>query len=438
MVMRSRARVMVPVVAFAVGVALVAVLAGQGGDGQKLVKLPVASMGGAGSEADAATMAAPEARSSMLYAPGVEYKVKGALPDLPATAPGYRLSDTATEDAIRKVADVLGIQGSVRTEDGSWVVTDGDRALRVMKIPGLPWYVERICPDAPVRDLEITRSQCAGVAVGWAPAQGEGSSGSGGAVAQDLPATVVPVPPVPAPTTPCPAAADCAVASAKPAVAPVPMPASVTPPDKPARPEGFPTKAEAEALARETFTTLGAGTEGIMVEDGWTTWEARVELRLDGLTVLGMDTSVSIGVDGVERANGWLAGPDRIGDYPLVGVEAGLERLTTPVAAPMPAPAPTRRAEPGVAVDDIGAIEPAVECRDAADAGTCAPTTFPAEPMPPVEPFVQTITGAHLALLNTGEALVPAYVFEIEGGGSIPVPAVTDEWLTTQGSATGK
>ena len=193
MVMRSRARVMVPVVAFALAVALVAVLAGQGGDGQKLVKLPVGSMGGSGAEADAATMAAPSARSSMLYAPGVEYKIKGTLPDLPSTAPGYRLSDAATEDAIRKVAGVLGISGALHTRDGFWVVEDGDRALRVMKIPGLPWYVERICPDAPVSDKEIMRAECAGVAVGVAsPVQGEGSSGSGGAVAQDLPATIVP------------------------------------------------------------------------------------------------------------------------------------------------------------------------------------------------------------------------------------------------------
>ena len=434
---------MVPVVAFALVVAVVAALAGQGGGGQKLVKLPVASTGGAGAESDAATMAAPAARSSMLYAPGVEYKIKGTLPDLPSTAPGYRLGDTATEDAIRKVAGVLGIEGSVRSEDGSWVVTDGDRALRVMRFAGLPWYMERMCPDASVsdRDLEIERAECAGVAVS---SDGGGSSGSTSAAAQDLPATIVaPVPPVSAQTPPCPPGTDCAVAepapavaepAVKPSIAPVPVPADVPPPDKPVRPEGFPTKDEAEALARQTFAKLGAGTEGIIVEDGWTTWEARVELRLDGLTVLGMDTSVSIGLDGVERANGWLAVPDRIGDYPLVGVEAGFKRLTTPA----PAPEPSRLAEPGVAVDAAGAIEPAIECRDAANAGACVGTTFPAEPMPPIEPFIQTITGAHLALLNTGEALVPAYVFEIEGGGMIPVPAVTDEWLTTAGSGAEK
>ena len=210
------------------------------------------------------------------------------------------------------------------------------------------------------------------------------------------------------------------------------MPADLTPPDKPVRPDGFPTREEAEALARETFAKLGAGTEGIIVEDGWTTWEARVELRLDGLTVLGMDTSVSIGLDGVERANGWLAVPERIGDYPLVGVEAGFKRLITPVPSPS-----TRLVTPGVAVDDTGAIEPAIdpafECRDAANT-TQSPTCAP----PAIEPFVQTITGAHLALLNTGEALVPAYVFEIEGGGMIPVPAVTDEWLTTTEGSTVK
>ena len=155
------------------------------------------------------------------------------------------------------------------------------------------------------------------------------------------------------------------------------------------------------------------------------TWAARVEMRLDGLPVLGMDTSVSIGANGVERASGWLAAPERIGDYPLVGVEAGFKRLTTPVPAPAPTPRP--------AVDDAaGAAEPAIEpgiaaCRDAA-AGC---VDLPTEPLPPVEPMIQNVTGAHLALLNTGQALVPAYVFEIEGGGMYPIPAVTDEWLDT-------
>ena len=443
MVMRSRTRSVAVVVAFALAVVLVAALAGRGGDGERLIKLPVASLGGAGAASDqAAALGAPEARSSMLFAPGVEYRLTGTLPDLAATAPGYRLGDAATEEAIRRVAGVLGLDGTVRADESSWVLQDGDRALRVAKVPGLPWYVESACPDAPVSsDAKSAEVACARVAGSG------GSAGSSGAVVTDLPATTVTEasPPVPCvPETGCvlpvPVPAPGTGEIVKPEIAPEPVPIEgVTPPDKPVRPEGFPTREEAEKLARETFTRLGAGTDGLVVEDGWMTWEARVEMRLDGLPVLGMDSSVSIGASGVERASGWLAVPERIGDYPLVGVEAGFKRLSTPLPAPAPTPRP--------AVDDVaGAAEPAIEPSiepaiepDIADCGDAAAgcVDVPTDPMPPVETMIQNVTGAHLALLNTGQALVPAYVFEIEGGGMFPVPAVTDEWLDTGATRRG-
>jgi hypothetical protein len=59
--------------------------------------------------------------------------------------------------------------------------------------------------------------------------------------------------------------------------------------------------------------------------------------------------------------------------------------------------------------------------------------------MVPPEPVVQTVTGAHLVLLQVGDALVPAYVFTLaEGGDTGPVPAVTDQWLDQQASSLGK
>lgn len=182
-------------------------------------------------------------------------------------------------------------------------------------------------------------------------------------------------------------------------------------------------------MARAAFARLGVGTEGFVLEDGWATWEARVEARVDGLPVVGLGTSLSIGAKGeIERANGFLAAPDRIGDYPLVGVQAGLKRLTTGFGAgsgPRTMVATDDTAvrqdlpEPGIAVCD----DPAVKC-----------VTPPQPLLPP-----QVITGVHLALLQTGDVLVPAYAFELaEGGGAVPVPAVTDEWLDQQGSTSGK
>ena len=64
------------------------------------------------------------------------------------------------------------------------------------------------------------------------------------------------------------------------------------------------------------------------------------------------------------------------------------------------------------------------------------PPDLPAEPP---EPIVQTVTGAHLALLQIDAVLVPVYVFELEGDGeTFPVPAVTDEWLDQQVPAPAK
>ncbi len=191
-------------------------------------------------------------------------------------------------------------------------------------------------------------------------------------------------------------------------------------PPEPVRPADLPTKAEAGRLALKAFAALGVGTDGMVVEDGWTAWYARVEMRVDGLGVIGMDTSVSIGPKGeIVGGNGYLVAPDRIGDYPLVGAAAGLERLKAFYGGPVDgliAVAPA--VEPGVVVDPVPACDdPATSCE-----GVERPE------MPPV-PFVQTVTGVHLGLLFTGDALVPAYVFELAEGGSVPVVAVTDEWL---------
>jgi hypothetical protein len=59
-------------------------------------------------------------------------------------------------------------------------------------------------------------------------------------------------------------------------------------------------------------------------------------------------------------------------------------------------------------------------------------------PAPAPAPIVLTVTGVHLGLAwgslangGTDEAwLVPVYVFELGGGGTVPVLAVTDRFIT--------
>ena len=461
--MRTRAPALAAVVAFAAAIALVAGLAGRGGD-PALVKLPFASLAG---DAVADTAAASTSERSALMAPAfgpVEYRLGGPLPELPGTAPAYRLGSVASTAAVARLAAALGVDGDVSEEDGAWVVRDGDRQLRVERFPGLPWYLGSACPEATVSSEVAARDADAGttsVVASCAPAvssgSGGGSSPSAAGCAADACADVaspanVPaaeaVPPgravavdcdapgtacsVPAPP-PCPPGAECAGSIAPvPPDAPLasPMPAPV--PAKPERPADLPSRAEAERLARETFTRMGVAQDGFSLEDGWLTWEARVEPRVDGLAVMGLGTGLGIGGGGaIVHANGFLAVPDRIGDYPLVGAEAGIRRLQdgsggatrtlAAVDAREPATAPAG-AEPAV---DLPAVLPDA-CAD--PAAPCEPV-----PMPNPEPAVRTATGARLVLLQFDAVLVPAYVYDLDDGGeSPPVPAVTDEWLASQ------
>jgi hypothetical protein len=438
----------------------------------------------------------------------MEYRVEGTLPDLPASAPGYRLGSATTAAAVQKLAVSLGLTGDVKEEANAWVVRAGDRELRVERFAGLPWSLGQACGESPVPsqggESVVT---CAGTAV--ATEGGGGSASVGSAVAGDCPPDaecVVPDPataPVPdpipvattapaaappvqiapaaplcdpgtaclgAPVAPCkgadqscgggvapacaagatcappaPPAPNCAPGAicaqpASPAPAPAPgLPPGAEPapppptdlpvpepPVKPLRPADLPSRQEADRIARTGFARLGVGTEGFALDDGFLTWEARVEARVDGLPVLGLGTSLSIGSKGeVVRANGYLAVPDRIGDYPLVGVDAGLKRLTTGFGAG-PGPRPLVAIDQPAPVGGVAQSAPAPCSSDPAIACQTTPlTTVPGFLPPPT-----VITGVHLALLQLGDALVPAYAFELAGGaGPVPVPAVPDEWL---------
>lgn len=435
------------VVAFALGVAALAVTAGRGDD-EALVKLPVAALGGRGAE-DAAATASGTSLAFPAFGP-VEYRVDAPLPDLPGTAPAYRLGAAATAAAVARLADAVNLAGEPRRDGEGWLVTDGTRELRVQSVPGLPWYLGETCPDAPVSSdgarVEVT---CAvGVAVAE-PVAGAGSSGvasPGVAVVPPAPPADVPAP-APAPvarpdvpvatTAPCTAGTlECAPQQIKPAEtaplpAPVPMP---VPPDAPERPADLPSRGDAERIAREAFERMGVALDGFAMDDGWLSWEARVDRRVDGLPLLGLGQFLSVGPKGVIlRGSGFLAEPDRIGDYPLAGLEKGLDRLREGGGAgPRPLVAADDVAVEPAPPRDLPGAEPAVgDCSDPSVSCLPPPTTVPEN----AEPVVRVVKGAHLALLHLDATLVPVYVFELDGGEeTIPVPAVTDEWLATERS----
>lgn len=476
---RNRLVALSAVLAFAVAVAAVAVVAGNGGDGDgRLEKLSFGAIAGA----EGSTMALGEAAAYPDFGP-VEYRVQGELADLGNEAPAYRLGDQATEAVVAKLASRLGLGGGVERNENGWTVRDDQRELSVLRAPGLPWYLSWPCGDPATTPTSsdpsggVVSSGCAyeGVVVpdGGGPSSMEAVPAPPGRVAtRAAPAappsptstaapcrggTVECAPATEAPTTsappPCPPGASCAYSE------PQPFPGDPpNPPPPPPRPADLPTRAEAERLARSFFSDLGVGLDDFELRDGFVDWQAGVQSRIAGLPTIGWGHSVSVGPKGrITSASGFLAEPKRIGDYPLVTTARGLERLKSgegvgprPIGGGM---------EGGWTSTDVDCAKPTVICdppppvttvpvepQPPGAGGGCppnaecfapgsppepqpAPRAPPAPPPAPV-PQVLTITGVHLALQQVGPALVPVYVFELEGGGeAFPVPAVTDQWI---------
>jgi hypothetical protein len=273
------------------------------------------------------------------------YTVKGPLPEPAMRAPAFRFG--AAGD-VRRLADALGFTGALSEGAHRWVVTKADRQLRVEKTPGLPWTVGAASdcpPDADGCALSVE----GGVAFACA--------------------TNVPCPPQP-------------------------------------RPEGLPSKADGERLARDTLTKAGVdlATAKVTFSDGLSRWDLTAQPQVGGLPTSGYSFSASVGPHGVIDASGWLAEPQRLADYTLVGVKVGLDRLKSGVGrGPMPM---------------IAQAMP-----------VCVPnSTNCPEPKPAL------ITGVHVALAwvtgSDGVYLEPSYVFDLDGGGQTwAVPAVADSDL---------
>ena len=98
---------------------------------------------------------------------------------------------------------------------------------------------------------------------------------------------------------------------------------------------------------------------------------------IGGLPVIGMDWSVSIGVDNVvEYANGWLGRPLRGDTYPLIGTAAAIEKLQA-------------QPQPYLMMDGPASSSAQLRCMD------CPVSDEGGNGEVPV--FVHTITGARLA-----------------------------------------
>ena len=202
-----------------------------------------------------------------------------------------------------------------------------------------------------------------------------------------------------------------------------------------------------------------------------------------GMTIASGGSSVTVGARGaIEFASGTLADPVVAGDYPLVDVTTGVARLRgggrwilsggpgpqPMIGAPMGGAAGGAPSAPSGGVSSpgtssggapSGAASPAASSPSpgAPSPGAPSPIVCPRgamclvpSPCPsgeacatPVEPpaVVRIVTGVHLGLSwgwpadGSGDAwLLPVYVFEVDGGMTIPVLALPDGFLSPPAS----
>ena len=384
------------------GAVAVVSLTGTHSTSTNLRKLPFASAAGT-AEGKSTSMgaAAPNATGDMVLAPGpttVDYTVKGELPALDGKAPAYELSGPGGIDDVQTLADAAGLTGQNFTK-GDYSVISGPAGGASLQHGGMrAWSVYRTPADA----------NCTTSSDGTTSCSASGTSKAAIACA---------VPPC-APDQSCPQPAKCA------------------PPEPPARPADLPTKDSAEQTARELLAKLkvDVSTMSVDVNDAFSSWAVVFTQKLDGQTVPGLVTSVMVGPKSVvQSASGFFAQPVKLGDYPLAGTTVGLERVKAGkflfggVAYAMDSGG-ARTAEA------TGSAPPVAQAGSGSSGSGSASTPSAPVATVPTRRTV-TITGVHLQLSlvpgdNGAGLLVPAYVFEVEGGSVGPaVPAVIDKLL---------
>ena len=402
---------------------------------------PVIKLGtGSGSTNSGAAPAAESDRMMMPYAI-FHYVYEGDLPALDGSAPAYQFPAGAQVDTARiaAIAAVLGVEGEVRElaadMGGGWMVGPEDYSGATLSV-GSDGMVSWWFSPAPMATPGV---ECVD-AVMVDPAVGEGADGSSGAATPpdtgtgggEVPADSIPV------------EVRC---------------------EEPQPPAGVPDAATAEQKAKDLFASMGFDSSTYEYETYADEWGANVTawLLLDGAKA-PIALSVGFGAEGaVTWASGVLAEPQPVGDYPLVGAAAGLERLndesgmwtwyggpgvmardtiggdvavssdsgtaneTSGGSEAEIAPAPPET----LVVPDTQVVPPV----EVIDQPVCDPATdCVIEEMPPPEDITITFTDVRLGLTQIWDAdgavwMLPAYVFTSNDGGEWTVIAVDDSFI---------
>ena len=325
------------------------------------------------------------------------------------------------------MAQMLGVEGEVRElpadQGGGWMVGAADYTtanLNVSKDGLLSWWFS---PDPAVWGSGTVT--CAEpMEPVEAAAEGGDNSGSGETAPPDSVVDTIVVDPV------------C---------------------EEPAPPVGVPSHDEALAKASRLFADLGYDVAAYEFEAYADEWSAYVTayLMIDGIRS-PLTLSVGYGAEGVLTwASGALATPQNAGAYPLVSVQAGVDRLNEEGGYWMgyygPAGALVKDAA-DTAVSDVGGSSEPAAAPEPVPVETVPPETVPTDSLlvdpPACDPAAgcidtslppETVTvhlsGVQLGLTMVWDVdgtvwLVPAYTFSAADGGEFTVIAVDEQFVT--------
>jgi hypothetical protein len=368
---------LVVVAALGVGGVVVARTTGSRDRQPPLLRLAPGVASGGQASAPASAGAAPGGPADAGL-PGPTYRLPSGLPRLPGEARAWSLRPEATAARVAGLAGALGLRGRPKQSPDGWTLVDGNRYLRVLRAPGTPWsYAGRVTVS------------CEGLPSGVAgPVEAPAVVGCPAGAAGGF-------------RTPCaPACSGCR------------EPVACRVPPAPPR---LPSRAEAERVASGLFARVGLdlSTAAVRVADRYWDWQVTASPQVDGRATAGWSWTASVGPGSrIEVASGWLAVPEPAATYPLIGVEAALERLNQHRV--------------------VVAVSPQLRCAKMR-------TGPPCPPQPAVRRQLTAVRlGLELVPLVTGgpagaqaASLVPAYLFEFDGNPDAvePVVAVKDRYL---------
>lgn len=405
----------------------------------------------AGPAAEGASMSSDQAMTRMAW---IEYVLGADLDELDGDSPAWRLVAGDVDPAtIAAIAASFGLEGEVADLPADW---------------GAGWIIGPTDGTAP--SLNVSRDGM----LSWWYSSGPGEAFAGCAVPEPMPVEPMPVdepvdesvePVDGAVVEPVEGGGNTGDETGAPddELVEVIEPGRVVECLEPTPPVGVPTQDEAEARMAELLGQWGVDVNQVAIETYADEWGAYVTatLMLEGQRT-PITWGASFGGGGeVLYANGSLATPERVADYPRIGTTAAFERLQqggywwgggvgiadSAVVRSEESPAVEEDVVGGDSAGGATPVEPPPAPGDAPEVTTVEPDETTVEPgttgaidvMPiePGEPVVVTITGVEEELWMLWDAdgtvwLVPGYAFTSDDGGRNSVPAIADEYLDIQ------